>query len=339
MTVATPQMWWLFVAFVAVALVVDFLAMRQQGAHTVSMREAAVWSLVWVAVSFAFVGWFWWYLGGTVDDARQQHAAHDQALAFVTGYLVEKALAVDNIFVFLMLFTYFAVPPPFQKRVLMIGILGALVLRAAMILLGALLVEQFHWVMYLFGAFLVFTGIKMWWAAGQEPDLDNNPVLRWINRHLRVAPHFDGQRLFTTVEGVRMATPLLVVIVLIGVVDIIFAVDSIPAIFAITTDPFIVLTSNVFAILGLRAMYFLLAGMHERFHLLTYGLAIVLVFIGAKLLLIDIYKIPVAWSLGVTIVVLAATMLLSLKVPPRGSQVGAYPFAAKRQREQGAGHP
>jgi tellurite resistance protein TerC len=246
---------------------------------------------------------------------------------------VEKALAVDNIFVFLMLFTYFGVPAAYQKRVLMIGILGALVLRAGMILVGAWLIAQFHWILYVFGAFLVFTGAKMWWAAGQEPDLDNNPMLRWINRHMKIAPGYDGERFFTRVDGVRMATPLLVVILLIGVVDVIFAVDSIPAIFAITTDPFIVLTSNVFAILGLRAMYFLLAGMHERFHLLTYGLAIVLVFIGAKMLLIDVYKIPVAWSLGVTVLVLAATMLLSLKVPAKGSKVGAYPFAAKRKQE------
>jgi len=171
----------------------------------------------------------------------------------------------------------------------------------------------------------------MWWAAGQEADLANNPVLRWINRKLMVAPTFDGERLFTRVDGVIMATPLLVVILLIGVVDVIFAVDSIPAIFAITTDPFIVLTSNVFAILGLRAMYFLLAGMHERFHLLSYGLAIVLVFIGAKMLLIDVYKIPVVWSLGFTIAVLAATMLLSLRTPPKGAAGGAYPFSPKRK--------
>ena len=335
----TPQMWALFAGLVVAALAIDFFALNKQGAHTVSIREAAIWSVAWVAVSGLFVGWLWWYLGGTSGDAQREALAGEKSLEFVTGYLVEKALAVDNIFVFLMLFTYFGVPPAYQKRVLMIGILGALVLRAGMILVGAWLIAQFHWILYLFGAFLVFTGVKMWWAAGQEPDLDNNPMLKWINRRMKIAPAYDGERFFTQVDGVRMATPLLVVILLIGVVDVIFAVDSIPAIFAITTDPFIVLTSNVFAILGLRAMYFLLAGMHERFHLLTYGLAIVLVFIGAKLLLIDIYKIPVAWSLGVTIVVLAATMLLSLKVPPRGSQVGAYPFAAKRQREQGAGHP
>ncbi len=163
------------------------------------------------------------------------------------------------------------------------------------------------------------------------PDLASNPVLRWINRHMKVAPSFDGERLFTQVDGVRMATPLLVVVLLIGVVDVIFAVDSIPAIFAITTDPFIVLTSNVFAILGLRAMYFLLAGMHERFHLLSYGLAIVLVLIGLKMLLVDVYKVPVAWSLGMTVAVLAATMLLSLRVPPAGGVRGAYPFPAKRK--------
>jgi len=216
--------------------------------------------------------------------------------------------------------------------VLMIGILGALVLRAAMILAGAWLIARFDWILYVFGAFLIFTGIKMWWAAGQEPDLGANPALRWIRRHMKIAPDFVGEQFFTRIDGIRMATPLFVVIVLIGVVDVIFAVDSIPAIFAITTDPFIVLTSNVFAILGLRAMYFLLAGMHERFHLLSYGLALVLLFIGAKMLLLDLYKIPVAWSLSFTVVVLAATMLLSLRIPARpGRSTGAYPFAAKRK--------
>jgi tellurite resistance protein TerC len=333
MTEATPMMWALFTAFVAVALIVDFVALRKQGAHVVSMREAAIWSLIWVLVSFAFVGWLWWYAGGTSGDPVRQEFAADKSLEFVTGYLIEKALAVDNIFVFLMVFTFFGVPAEFQKKVLMIGILAALVLRAIMIFVGAWLITQFHWVLYIFGAFLVFTGIKMWWAAGQEPDLANNPVLKWINRRMKVAPDFDGERFFTRVDGVRMATPLLVVMLLIGIVDVIFAVDSIPAIFAITTDPFIVLTSNVFAILGLRAMYFLLAGMHERFHLLSYGLAIVLVFIGAKMLLIDIYKIPVAWSLGVTFGILAITMVLSLKIPSKGGQRGAYPFPAKKESQ------
>jgi tellurite resistance protein TerC len=331
-SIGTPLLWSLFAIFVVVALAIDFFALNKQGAHAVTMREAGIWSMLWVAVSFVFVGWLWWYLGGTSADAAVSAMADAKALEFVTGYLVEKALAVDNIFVFLMVFTYFAVPAAYQKRVLMIGILGALVLRAGMILVGAWLITQFHWVLYVFGAFLVFTGVKMWWAAGQEPDLGSNPALKWINRKFKIAPDYDGERFFTVVKGVKMATPLLVVIVLIGIVDLVFAVDSIPAIFAITTDPFIVLTSNVFAILGLRAMYFLLAGMHERFHLLSYGLAIVLVFIGTKMLLIDVYKIPVAWSLVFTVVTLAATMLISLKVPPKGKGGSAYPFAAKKPR-------
>jgi tellurite resistance protein TerC len=313
LTTGTPLLWSIFAAFVVVALLVDFFAMEKQGAHKVSMREAAVWSLIWVAVSFVFVGWLWWYLGGhqgnEVADAR--------ALEFITGYLVEKALAVDNIFVFLLVFTYFAVPAEYQKRVLMIGILGALVLRAIMILVGAWLIAKFHWILYFFGAFLVFTGVKMWVATGQEPDLEANPALRWIRRHMTVAPGYDGEKFFTVHNGVKMATPLFVVILLIAIVDVVFAVDSIPAIFAITMDPFIVLTSNVFAILGLREMYFMLAGMHERFHLLSYGLAIVLIFIGTKMLLLDVFKIPVSWSLGFTVVVLALTMILSLKIPPR----------------------
>ncbi len=334
-SVGTPLLWSLFILFVIAALAVDFLVLNRRGTRAVSMREAAIWSLVWVAVSFAFVGWLWWYLGGASPEPAVRELADAKALEFITGYLVEKALAVDNIFVFLMLFTYFAVPAEFQRRVLMIGIIGALVLRAVLILMGAWLISQFHWIMYVFGAFLVFTGVKMWWAAGQEPDLDANPALRWIKRRMKIAPGYDGERFFTVVDGVRMATPLLVVIILIGFVDVVFAVDSIPAIFAITRDPFIVLTSNVFAVLGLRAMYFLLAGMHERFHLLSYGLAIVLVFIGTKMLLIDVYKIPVAWSLGVTIVVLAVTMLLSLRIPALPGQTGsAYPFGAKKRERQ-----
>ncbi|MDH4391654.1 MAG: TerC family protein [Aquabacterium sp.] len=339
-SIGSPLMWSAFAAFVLVALLVDFFAMSKQGAHRVSTREAAIWSLVWVGVSFVFMGMLWWYLGGIGTDEAARTVANAKALEFITGYLIEKALAVDNIFVFLMLFTYFAVPAEFQKRVLMIGILGALVLRAVMILVGAWLISQFHWILYLFGAFLLFTGIKMWWAAGQEPDLDNNPALKWVRSRFKISPTYDGEKFFTMVNGVKMATPLFVVILLIGIVDLVFAVDSIPAIFAITTDPFIVLTSNVFAILGLRAMYFLLANMHERFHLLSYGLAIVLVFIGTKMLLIDIYKIPVAFSLAFTAVTLAVTMVLSLKIPPRnkgggsgGHGAGAYPFGAKKPDE------
>ena len=337
MSIGTPLTWSLFAAFVVVALLVDFFAMSKQGAHKVSTREAAIWSLIWVGVSFVFVAGLWWYLGGTGTDAEARALANGKALEFITGYLVEKALAVDNIFVFLMVFTYFAVPTEYQKRVLMYGILGALVLRAGMIFIGAWLIAQFHWVLYVFGAFLVFTGVKMWWASGEEPDLEANPALKWIRGRMKIAPGFDGEKFFTVVDGVRVATPLFVVILLIGIVDIIFAVDSIPAIFAITTDPFIVLTSNVFAILGLRAMYFLLANMKEKFHLLSYGLAIVLVFIGIKMLLIDIYKIPVAVSLGVTFAVLVSTMLLSLRIPPKGPVTSAYPFPARKHDRDASG--
>jgi tellurite resistance protein TerC len=339
-SIGSPLLWSSFAAFVLVALLVDFFLLNRHGAHRVSMREAGVWTLVWIAVSFLFVGLLWWQLGGLSDDPTAKALANAKALEFITGYLVEKALAVDNIFVFLMVFTYFAVPPDFQKRVLMIGILGALVLRGILILLGAWLIAQFHWILYLFGAFLVFTGVKMWWAAGQEPDLDANPALQWMRRRMRVSPDYDGERFFTRINGAKVATPLLMVVLLIGIVDVVFAVDSIPAIFAITTDPFIVLTSNVFAILGLRAMYFLLAGVHERFHLLPYGLAIVLVVIGTKMLLIDLYKIPVLWSLIATVVILAVTMTLSLLIPPKGDGKprGGYPFNTKKPSPEADAH-
>ncbi|MEF9942947.1 MAG: TerC/Alx family metal homeostasis membrane protein, partial [Burkholderiaceae bacterium] len=258
-SIGNPVMWTLFAAFVVFALLIDFFAMNKQGAHKVTIKEAAVWSVVWVGVSFVFLAGLWFYL----DANTTREIANAKALEFLTGYVIEKALAIDNIFVFLMVFTYFAVPLEFQKRVLMIGILGALVLRAGMILGGAWLISEFHWVLYLFGAFLVVTGIKMWWAAGQEPDLGDNPALKFVRKHLKIAPHYDGERFTTAIDGVKHYTPLFVVIVLISIVDVIFAVDSIPAIFAITTDPFIVLTSNVFAILGLRALYFLLASMHD----------------------------------------------------------------------------
>jgi tellurite resistance protein TerC len=311
--VGTPTMWGTFFAFVIAALVVDFSVMRSQGAHRVGMREAAIWSVVWVLVSFVFVAWLWWHLRGS----HGTEFANTKALEFVTGYLVEKALAVDNIFVFLLVFTYFAVPEDLQKRVLMIGIMGAILLRAALILVGAWLLQEFHWLLYIFGVFLLLTGVKMWWAAGQEPDLGSNPVLKWINARFRISKTFDGENFFTVRDGVRLATPLFVVILMIAIVDLIFAVDSIPAIFAITLDPFIVLTSNVFAILGLRAMYFLLAGMHEKFHLLSYGLALILGFIGAKMLLAGVYKVPVGWSLGATAAILVATMVLSVLIPAR----------------------
>lgn len=311
-TLAPIWLWIVFVLFVLAALFVDFVVLRKQGAHEVRVPEAVRWSAIWVALSMAFNGLLWWAFAQEQGTA----IAQTKALEFLTGYLIEKSLAVDNIFVFLMIFTYFAVPPAYQKRVLMMGIIGAIVLRTAMILVGGWLIAQFHWVLYVFGAFLLLTGIKMWWAANKEPNLEDNPALKLLRRVLPVSQRFDGERLWTKQNGVRIATPLLLVVALVGFTDVIFAVDSIPAIYAITADPFIVLTSNIFAILGLRAMYFLLAAMAARFHLLSYGLAVILVFIGSKMMLMDVVKIPVLASLGVVVGILAITMIWSVKTAP-----------------------
>jgi tellurite resistance protein TerC len=284
-TIAPLWLWIVFVAFVLAALFVDFVVLKKQGAHEVGVKEALYWSVIWVALSFVFNGLFWWAVRDTTGSLE---VANEKSLEFLTGYLIEKSLAVDNIFVFLMIFTYFAVPAAYQKRVLMIGIIGAIVLRTVMILVGGWLLAHFHWVLYVFGAFLVLTGLKMWWAAGKEPKLDENPALRLLRRIMPVSTSFDGEKFFTVENGKRIATPLFMVICMVGLTDVIFAVDSIPAIFAITSDPFIVLTSNVFAILGLRAMFFLLQAVATKFHLLNYGLAVILVFIGTKMMLIDV---------------------------------------------------
>ena len=316
----TIGVWWMWAGFFALVLVmlaVDLFAVGGGREHRVTLREAAAWSAVWVSVAFAFAGALWWYLAGTAGRA----VADETTLEFVTGYLIEKSLAVDNVFVWLMLFSFFAVPPELQKRVLIYGVLGAIVMRTVMIFAGSWLITQFHWLLYVFGAFLLVTGVKMWWAAGEKPDLENNRVVRWLRSHVPITPSFHGERFFVSVEEggrlVRYATPLFIVLVLVEVTDLIFAVDSIPAIFAITTDPFIVLTSNVFAILGLRAMYFLLADVADRFSLLKYGLAVVLVFVGAKMILIDLVKIPVGLSLAIVATVIGTSVLLSLRQDAR----------------------
>ena len=312
-SIAPLWLWVVFVVFVVTALFVDFVVLKKQGAQEVSVKQAINWSLVWVGLSFVFNLLFWFAIRDTTGSSA---IANEKSLEFLTGYLIEKSLAVDNIFVFLLIFTYFAVPAAYQKRVLMIGIVGAILLRTVMILVGGWLISEFHWILYVFGAFLVLTGLKMWWAAGQEPSLDDNPALKLLRKVLPVSKNFDGEKFWTVENGKRIATPLFMVICLVGLTDVIFAVDSIPAIFAITKDPFIVLTSNVFAILGLRAMFFLLQAAASRFHLLNYGLAVILVFIGSKMLLIDIFKIPVAVSLGVVLSILAITMIWSSKTAP-----------------------
>lgn len=312
--------WWMwsgFAVLVITLLLVDLLLVGGGKQHKVSLKEAAIWSLVWIGVALAFNGAIWWYL----DAQAGRELANQKALEFFTGYLIEKALAVDNVFVWLMLFGYFAIPAELQRRVLLYGVLGAILMRTGMIFGGSWLISQFHWVLYLFGAFLVLTGGKMLWMADKEPDLANNPLLKWLRRHLKVTEHLEEEKFFVIKQGVRYATPLFLVLILVEISDVIFAVDSIPAIFAITTDPFIVLTSNIFAIMGLRAMYFLLADFADRFVLLKYGLALILLFIGTKMLLIDIYKIPIAVSLGVVAVILIGSMLLSLRYSRKSPSV------------------
>lgn len=301
-------MWSGFIVFVLAMLAVDMFALGGRGAHKVSVKEALGWSLLWVSLALLFNAGLWWYLDVNVG----REVANTKALEFLSGYLIEKSLSIDNIFVFLMVFGYFAVPAEYQRRVLLYGILGALVMRAIMILLGVWLVTQFSWVLYLFGAFLVITGVKMLIFADHEPDLEKNPILRWLRGHLRITSDYEGERFFSRRNGVLFVTPLFLVLVLIEATDLVFAVDSIPAIFAISTDPFIVFTSNIFAIMGLRALYFLLADMADRFHLLKYGLAMVLIFVGGKMLAAYWFHVPVQYSLAVVGAIIAGSMVLSL---------------------------
>ncbi|HRJ54400.1 MAG TPA: TerC family protein [Candidatus Thiothrix moscowensis] len=308
-TVGSTWMWLGFFAFVIIMLLIDLFLLGGRKAHKVSIKEAALWSVAWVILALLFNAALWWYLGET----QGREIADAKALEFLTGYLVEKSLAVDNVFVWLMIFSYFAVPPEYQRRVLLYGVLGALLMRTIMILAGAWLLAHFHWILYVFGAFLVFTGIKMMWFSEHQPDLEQNPLVRWLRGHMRMTTTFHQEKFFVVQNGLRYATPLFLVLIMVEITDLIFAVDSIPAIFAITSDPFIVLTSNIFAILGLRAMYFLLADFADRFVLLKYGLALVLIFIGSKMLLLDVYKIPITWSLVVVASIIAISVILSLR--------------------------
>lgn len=312
-TIGNVWMWLGFAIFVVIAMAIDLLALDKKKGQKVTSKEAAIWSLIWISLSFVFAGLLWWYLNSYYDAAF----AKLKTTEFLTGYLIEKSLSVDNIFVFLMIFTFFAVPAEFQRRALVIGVIGAIILRVLMILVGAWLVAQFHWVLYIFGIFLLVTGLKMLIFADAKPDLNANPLLKWIRGHFKLTDTFHGEQFSVVKNGVKYFTPLFVVIVMIGITDVVFAVDSIPAVFAITQDPFIVMTSNIFAILGLRALYFLLADLAGRFHLLSYGLALVLVFVGIKMLIVDFYKIPVFTSLGVVAAILLAAILLSWFTKPK----------------------
>ncbi|WP_147693855.1 TerC family protein [Vogesella mureinivorans] len=317
-SIGSPFFYTVFFVAVLIMIVIDMVALKQSGSHKVSIKEAASWSAVWVAVACAFGGWLWWTLA--TDPAYGEAIANQKTLEFFTGYVIEKSLAVDNIFVFLMIFAFFKVPAEFQRRVLLYGVFGAIILRTIMVFLGAALVKEFSWILYVFGAFLLFTGLKMMMPEKEEKeDLANNGLLKFLRKHIRMTDEYHGEAFFVMKNGMRYATPMFLVLVFVELSDVVFAVDSIPAIFAVTMDPFIVLTSNIFAILGLRAMFFLLADVADRFHLLRYGLAIVLSFIGVKLLILKFVHIPVAISLGVVFVVIIGSVIASLMFPKKAA--------------------
>ena len=301
-TIASPTLWIIFSVFVVGMLALD-LGVFNRKAHEVHFKEALSWSVVWVALSLAFNWWIYHKFGS------------EKALQFLTGYLIEKALSVDNIFVFVILFASFAVPKMYQHRVLFWGVLGAIFMRAIFIGLGAALVSRFHWIMYVFGAILIITAFKLMKEGDAQPHPEKNPIYKLARRLFPAVPEYHGKNFFIVKDGRRYATPLLLVLIAIEATDVVFAVDSIPAIFAITTDPFIVYTSNIFAILGLRAMYFLLAGIIDKFHYLKYGLALVLLFVGVKMIIAEWYKVPIGVSLGVIAGVLTLSVLASVIWP------------------------
>ncbi len=307
-SIAEPWMWGVFIAFVIAMLALDIFALGGSRSHKVSVKEAASWSIVWVSLAMLFNLGLWYYVRDHFDEA----IATTKAMEFLTGYVIEKSLSVDNVFVFLMIFSHFAVPEQYQRKVLLYGVLGAIVMRVAMILAGTWVVTQFSWVLYIFGVFLLFTGFKMLVSAEKEPDLEANPVLRFAKKMLPFTNQFHGEKFSIIENGKRVFTPLFLVLILIEISDVVFAVDSIPAIFAVTTDPFIVFTSNIFAIMGLRALYFLLADMASRFHLLKFGLAFVLMFVGVKMLIVKWIHVPTAVSLTVIGTLLISSVVASL---------------------------
>ncbi len=314
--VGTPLLWALFSLFIVAMLALD-LGVFHRRAHSITLREAAVWSAVWVSLAVLFNLWIW-----------SEFGSH-KGLEFLTGYLIELSLSVDNLFVFLVIFSYFAVPAPYQHRVLFWGILGALVMRISLIAVGAALVQRFHAVLYLFGAILVVTAVRLLHPQEQHVHPEKNPVVRIFRRFFPVTQNYEGSLLFVRRDGRSWATPLFIVLLVVETTDLVFALDSIPAIFAVTTDPFIIYTSNVFAILGLRSLYFLLAGIMGYFRYLRYGLAGVLGFIGVKLLIMDLVKIPIGVSLMVVGTLLALSVLASLLIPPR-PPAGGRPVDAGR---------
>lgn len=303
-TISEWWMWLVFLGFVTIMLTIDMFLCGGQKAHRVSTKEAVAWTCIWILLAFLFNIILWLYLKQTATPA----IANEKALEFFAGYLIEKSLSIDNVFVFLMIFGYFAVPAEYLRRVLLYGVVGAILMRLVLIVVGIWLIAHFHWLLYIFGFFLFILGVKMFIFANQQPNLSQNPILKWMRNHLRVTEKFHGERFFVRQNQLLYVTPLFLVLVLVEVTDLIFAVDSIPAIFAVTSDPFIVFTSNIFAMLGLRALYFLFANLSTRFQFLKYGLAFILAFVGVKLLIAHWYTIPIILALAIV----AATLLISI---------------------------
>ena len=303
---------WLYLAFfglVTVMLIVDFLGFKQKQGQEVKIKTAAYWSMAWVSVAVLFGGGLWFYLQQTAGIA----IANTKVMEYFAGYLLEKSLAIDNVFVWLMIFAAFAIPPALQRKILLYGVLGAIILRTIFIFIGAWFVQEFSWILYIFGAFLVYTGFKFLKGHEEDPNIEDMAILKWLRKHIRITPKLEGDKFFVRQNGLLWATPLFLVLILVEASDVIFAVDSIPAIFAVTSDPFIVLTANLMAILGLRAMFFLLAGSASKMHYLPYGLGLILLFIGFKMLMLDVFHMPIWISLGFIVITLAITAWLSIR--------------------------
>ncbi len=290
-------------------LLIDFLGFKQKEGQEVKVKTAAYWSVAWVTVASLFGGGLWLYLEQTAGVA----VANTKVMEYFAGYLLEKSLAIDNVFVWLMIFAAFAIPPALQRQLLLYGVLGAIVLRTIFIFIGAWFVQEFSWVLYIFGAFLVYTGFKFLKGHEEDPNIEDMAILKWLRKHIRITPKLEGDKFFVRQNGLLWATPLFLVLILVEASDVIFAVDSIPAIFAVTSDPFIVLTANLMAILGLRAMFFLLAGSASKMHYLPYGLGLILLFIGFKMLMLDVFHMPIWISLGFIVITLAITAWLSIR--------------------------
>lgn len=309
-TIGTLWLYLVFFAIVAVMLVIDFVGFKHQHGQEVKVRTAAYWSIAWVSVAILFGGGLWLYLEQTAGAA----IANTKVMEYFAGYLLEKSLAIDNVFVWLMIFAAFAIPPALQRKLLLYGVLGAIVLRTIFIFIGAWFVQEFSWILYLFGAFLVYTGFKFLRGQHEEDsNIEDMAILKWLRKHMRITPQLQGDKFFVRQNGLLWATPLFLVLILVEASDVIFAVDSIPAIFAVTTDPFIVLTANLMAILGLRAMFFLLSGAASKMHYLPYGLGLILVFIGFKMLMLDVFHMPIWISLSFIVIVLTVTAILSIR--------------------------